>query len=717
MSVVVVDIRQPLKYRVMLAIYDQTPFVGRENELVQLAVNCATNAALHRKGFPDSDGKPIISQSPQMFGSGKTRLGFEFVRASQSPGIQEACREKLSRDKLNEFVTESDLNAVKQCEAISIDINENAMPVSHSAHEMEMSLATLIARGLYQRLDKPQQKQFIDWLSESSISVQTVFDVYSRIVPERRVFVHVDEVGLIQVKCAIDEELKKFGALSVFREFRVSLLNIVKAGHFVFVTGNTPILFALGKSEQQISPCDTRTILIDPLRETDVEVLLNHFECEKGLVKSVAKNVMDATSGIPRLVHNCLNLMVERKHWLTSRLLLDDFNIVAQFNEWNPPPPSESLRKLLKLAVYDIALRLDDVFEANVVKDILDKSNILSPAGTRVSVLEACRAFNLFLISRKDEWHIVWPRVILLKWKKYWEDEKIWTMSLLCKSALDEPGMLEPGRMLETVVKRAVRRRIVTTWENTSDKEASLAKAFPFLSGTWFADQPISAPDGYGRYEYMPKIVMNQKVRIVPETFDKWSEQLNDAYKNDGKSTTLDDSNMPKHTWKCHVENFPKLRSAMPKNCIYDPLDKSSSEDLLVRFSTCDLKIQDKNTNELQPNVLGKEIKKVIDQQLDCPTLLIIAAVMPEEKYKLPVGGSLILSTKSTALGEEQFEAGKIYTNGDLDWDLGEYLHVLYLNESGMRQFIHDEDFDFIRNNKNRLVDVLSPVKSQERDL
>jgi hypothetical protein len=90
----------------------------------------------------------------------------------------------------------------------------------------------------------------------------------------------------------------------------------------------------------------------------------------------------------------------------------------------------------------------------------------------------------------------------------------------------------------------------------------------------------------------------------------------------------------------------------------------------------------------------------------------MIAAVMPEGKYYLPEGGKLAMSTNTTVHGEETFEAGKVYTASDCNWKLGEHLHVLYLNESGMRQFIHDEDFDHIRNGKTKLVELLSPRKN-----
>ena len=715
----VADILLPLNYRVLPEAYKDIPFVGRKNELVQLAFDCATNVALHRQKFLDTVGKPIISQSPQMFGSGKTRLGLEFARAIRSPEISTACRLKL-----NESVTEQDLDVVLKCEAISIDINENAMLVTISSDLLETSLALLLARGLNERLDeKAKRNQFIENLPNlNKVTVKTVLEAYSTVAPGIRVFVHVDEVGFIQTKCAEDEILKQRGALTVFRDFRDSLLKIVKAGHFVFVTGNTPILFALGKSEKHISPCVTRTILLDPLRENDVAALVRHVGCEECLVESVAKNVVDATAGIPRLVLHCINLMKARKLWKTSQLSLEDFNIDDQFDEWNPPPASESLRKLLIHALYDIEVCLDDEFQADVVCQILNPSDIISPKDGCASVLEACRAFNLFLTRNKENrWHVVWPRVILLKWKKYWEDHNISEMSILCKSVLEEPGMVDAGKMLEVVVKRTVRRRIVTAIENAANNRTTLVKAFPFLSDTAFATKPIVAADGLGRYEYMPKIVKDARVPTfaylrskgeVLNNFSAWSAQLTSEYKNDGKSTTLNSSGAPKSTWTCHIDSFPELRSAMPKNCIYDPLDKSSSEDLLVRFSTCDLKIQDKNTKDLQPHVLGKEIEKVLNQQLDCPTLLIIAAVMPEGQYNLPEGGKLVMSTNTAVHGEETFEAGKVYTASDCNWKLGEHLHVLYLNESGMRQFIHDEDFDHIRNGKTKLVELLSPRKN-----
>ena len=152
----------------------------------------------------------------------------------------------------------------------------------------------------------------------------------------------------------------------------------------------------------------------------------------------------------------------------------------------------------------------------------------------------------------------------------------------------------------------------------------------------------------------------------------------------------------------------------MPVNCIYDPNDQSSSEDLLLRFTKCDVKIQDKNVRNLAPAILKTELQKVANQQIERPTLYVVLAVMPETKnYKMPDGGIEVSCTVHYANVSKEITAGRYYQSSFLDVQLGPNLDVMYLSEDGVRQLLSDFDFEHIRKKGDCLVDVMSPTKQK----
>lgn len=659
-------------------------------------------------GGRSHDTTVTIPVSPQMFGSGKSCLGKLFRTGLEihSDFIRDAAgKEGIGMDLVDRLLG---------CVVVSIDLQANVYRVP--ALSRDDTFGELLARALYPSVPTVNRFKFEQALT-SCCTVDEVLDEFAKYV-DRAVFVHVDEIGVVEDIGARPHGMTDIEAL---RHLRSRLIQIAENTHVhaVYATGNTPLLLVLGRTEKS-SPCGTRVVLIDALSTSDVGRMLEHDGCPDDCVATYATAVVSATAGIARLVRLSIQVLQERE-WSSPIIRLSDF-VSRGEGMWKPPTASPMLKQVLRCAAFELDFFPDETLPADVrelLGETFDSAISGVPPSVKLSILEVIRACNLFVAEQppksdgicSSRWRIVWPRVLLEHWIGL---TSIGDLAVLYRSLLSglQGVSVRKGDMLESVVLRVVRARLTT-----AEVGMRLGEVFPFTEGSAVADVPIDLEDRRGLVEYMPKMVSGDSSRLDRTSwkdgvncFTEWKNLLASAVPDDVVSMTIAPaatagSGAQPHDWQCNIADSAELDCVMPPCRLYVPLPESSSADLRYKSKGCILDLQMKHACSLSDNDVAAEIRKAINTRGSCPVLF---ALVPMKQPKvLPPGGTPVY--RDAAVLAHRWEPRSTVCGVALP----DTFTFVYIAEAGMMQLLNEVNYQALSSPRPTLATGLSPYKDR----
>jgi len=436
------------------------PFVNRIDEFSQMAEKFCLSLA-YASGIQDeNDYKHWFCLTTQMFGSGKTSFGRNFLG---------------NVDKLDNL-DEAEKKQLKAMTYVRVDLRKNKfVEDSHliTLEDHKAQLKTQLAVEIY-------KAGFEQELTASPKKIS--FDgVVMEMTGGKPLLIHFDEVDLWN---PTPDKPKNF-----YSFWTDVILPLQRAGNLIYCSGRAPYLFNIGMQlyqEQGICSPDgggAYHVNLSALAATHVETILNKLQQtntitipeEPGL-KKIAKQIYNITSGVPRLVKYAITFLrdTDFKGNLNSRdftQFLVDMNAVKELAPYS---------NLSEEGLKDLYFQFLPVAAFNIeIPENLILNHPLIPKQT-ISALSLLTQLSLYTTSGTTPRtvKIIYPRVILnhLSWTPQ-DDSR--TRMFISYNNSDAQGMT-----LERIVKDCMCARL--EWYGKQGIDLEYSQIFPFLKDTLF---------------------------------------------------------------------------------------------------------------------------------------------------------------------------------------------------------------------------------------
>ena len=281
------------------------PFVNRLREIFQLL--CANiDAILALQAGEVDDFRPLkVSFSAQMFGSGKTTLGRNFMSQIQSDSFEQYARKALSkRSDSQRAAWMAEYREAKGARTVYVDVG------GRPAMADVVLLLKQLGKSTFQALDP---------ISEVQQFAEVVWDIATQ-QPGTPLFVHIDELGDLGRKV----QMVRNGVRATWKKMN-NMRGEQMPRIFFFLSGKSIPLDAVGS-----------WVLLDHLHPEHIEEILEHLsnlnQNEKMKLplrvplgtnlKMLATKLYVATGGAPRLLLYSLRCL----HHLTITNSLTDLS-------------------------------------------------------------------------------------------------------------------------------------------------------------------------------------------------------------------------------------------------------------------------------------------------------------------------------------------------------------------------------------------------------
>lgn len=457
--------------------------------------------------------KLSIVNTCQMWGSGKTWLGFFFLQKLLSPKMKDVA------SKLINIYGEECFDALTNCNYLYIDFK---MALDFPILSIEEGCKVLILRALLSTYSR-NQRTSRGWRNESlsQWDLATIFREF-----RGRYFIHFDELDYILEFAPQVRKESYLGAVKRFAQFWHLIYPILLCGHFVYCSGRSSHLYFLAEdlysSYGLKVPGHCVCIILNPLKSENIlSMLHNPFSELKNMSKDnkrlLSEMIFTKTNGIPRLVSYTLQYLERR----ISELGIDDgfditlfgknFREFLKITEGTAPVLHPSLYlnptdkgfylKLIPVAALQIPFDMEALISLSLLNNVKSNDN---SKGLMIPGLEFLRLFNLF-IQRTDhpkKCYIIFPRLILEEILE--ENSSDPTLHLISSNYI-QPNP-SSNALLEKTARKCLQIRLIN--ECLENQEISYDRVFPFLKHSFFAKQIIKSKP----IRRFPKIVVSKDV-------------------------------------------------------------------------------------------------------------------------------------------------------------------------------------------------------------
>eukprot|EP01124_Arcella_intermedia_P021716 TRINITY_DN308_c0_g3_i1.p1 TRINITY_DN308_c0_g3~~TRINITY_DN308_c0_g3_i1.p1 ORF type:complete len:772 (-),score=158.30 TRINITY_DN308_c0_g3_i1:2167-4272(-) len=241
----------------------------------------------------------------QMYGSGKTYLGENFLNTLKSGKLDEKLK------NLQHFDT------LLQCDYVLLDLRF-ASSKFHGNDNLVLPMVILISQAvLFTYKEQPFFEDLKQFLENCAINI-TILELLRGIskITGKRILYHIDEIDVILNSIVTrNQEISAKSKATVYYTFwNLVLSDILLSGNLCYVSGRSSILYTLGKgyyaNYELTSPtaCVARTL--DPLNEGNIYLILKELQMSENDSKELSKTIYRLTAGIPRFVKYCVDCII-----------------------------------------------------------------------------------------------------------------------------------------------------------------------------------------------------------------------------------------------------------------------------------------------------------------------------------------------------------------------------------------------------------------------
>jgi len=260
------------------------PFQNRNNEISQLATDIVSNFSQlvnrPRTLGAQSQYRLVLATTAQMFGSGKSSLGVNFLSELKKSRFN-TCREKLAKDYSKKAV-----DTLLKLVYVGVDFR-----MSNQALQLVNRVRIALLLALLSVCPSEKCEAAINRFNEKPISSFTcsqIIGCFEKML-ECRFFVHFDEIDrLFELESRLSTRIE---LLYRFWE-EINGIHNRKEGSALFCSGRSPLLYLMGKGRfSQVSSPDNSTascILLDSLKQKHIEA---KFEEAKTTGESKKRNL------------------------------------------------------------------------------------------------------------------------------------------------------------------------------------------------------------------------------------------------------------------------------------------------------------------------------------------------------------------------------------------------------------------------------------------
>jgi len=590
-----------------------------------------------------SQDKPALEVTAQMFGSGKSFLGLNFLtslKSSQFSNIVNDIRIKYPEE----------LKILIAC--IHIEVDMRSVTVDDNYSSLKVSLVGSILSSL------PNTKAvqtFKNWILNQnlSLSFKMLFNQLE-VITGYKIFLQLDDIDGMWKNVSESEQVKKYYHL------RTNVLDdIIRTGTSVYITGRSSILYSIGRGlyrkKNLYSPTLCFQRILDPLEITHIHQLLKNNKklCDLPNLEEKAEVIKKRTAGIPRFIEHAISILEDNPHDELGKTLLDRLDKLAPIELVPYYSLSDEMKdvyiELARIALLKVPIDLSLPVPPSVIFPSHDKDYTIT---TR----DCIQLLNLYIMNIREEnfveekyVYLVFPEVqleALAKDKNVKEHHKrrLPFLSILYKSLPFK--FWQTGEPFEECVIEAIYHRLILTI--FSIPNLLYGEAYSFLSTSFMSKEPL-VYDLKALKGKFPKFSSQEKTK--KSTIKKFSKGIFDV---ELQQCFLDTSGKDMEVYSDYKEYV--LNKAQ-NGVIYVSARASSAADVYIKAKCCYLGFQFKwGKQPFGHKDLISEITSAI-LSLHMPFVFVIVAQHLTNQFLSNQDGCPVLKDK------EKHELGIIYNH------------------------------------------------------
>ena len=664
-------------------------FVNREIECEKLATILLGNYNKRKKRETttgaQSQARLTLATSAQMFGSGKSTFGVNFLDRLRT---QEEMKQKLAKT-----YGASAMEWLLGLVYVGVDFRDLNVALSFIESIRKSLFDALSGKVPQEQLASVQEK-----LKNCKLSTITCSEIV-QIIEEATgssFFLHLDEVSALGAFVSRNET----NVMLLYKMWmEISQIHNTTESE-LFCSGRSPSLFLLGKGlgqhVDQRSPEDAECVLLDPLKVEHVKEIFADFFQVNGKEKLIDQ-VHLLTGGVPRFVAHAIDFFTDRNEVVDAERIdydermttfLQDSRPFVNYLELHASSELNPLQglgqdqtpfyvELIRIAALRLPLCLDKTIDG---RSWGLKGNVMT--------LEVCSAFPLYL-QRWDAKHhfLIIPPVVLDKVASESTDPRLPFWGSLYNVCPVQAQAQNSGDLLEVMALHILRLRIS---EELHDGPRPLYECLPFVGGSIIANDTFT----YRRFKAFPKITSIPKHGKTVDKLRKFFENPSSAGFSD-----------------VHPNDLAKVVSLLEPGIFYIPRAMSSSGDLLFQTDKLSVivEMQFKNGDqEVDSTMMAKELAKSCCSHCAKQVVFVIIALTTVEE-KLPMGACVTDNEGRTIA--RRYGEGTTFEN----FVVPSKLEVIVVLGPGLLSFLTEANVAVLRNGALDLSDMTSALQSPSK--
>eukprot|EP01132_Coremiostelium_polycephalum_P005509 gene5509-6863_t len=473
------------------------PFVNRTNEIKSMAEIFSKVVKLREIGATDINMVIPLVITCQMWGSGKTALGANFLHEIKKYDD----KEKLKYDP-----------RLFNLDYIYIDTRSFVGKVERDSHP----LSVLVHSFQYALIKKASPGISVP---TSSSELESIFMDHC-VNQFRKYLFHIDELEA-WFRSIYEKEPKET------IEILSSLWNLVfhpmiLYGNPVYVSGRTSLLFSIGRNLYRekwgiVSPNRNEIcwILLHILEKSHIEEILKQYGFTDSFQnKKHAEEIFTLTGGIPRLVVGSIEYITnEKPNELNSTCLRQYLNksLSHQLLPIHDIPNKNLYFELMRVSILNPPVKLSQK---------LPKSSFISyPMEIKHQLLYAdlIQFYYIYIDTYKDDAYLIFPKLLVEQLREIISDEQTKNRLVFFSNEIFESNLVQTGIPFENCFKISVLSRMISGLEPTT------VNKFEILKNSW--------AEGYDFSNDPDKVFRNFPIIVNEEqqfnNFDQVVEYIN----------------------------------------------------------------------------------------------------------------------------------------------------------------------------------------------